>query len=73
MMWMLLKPITYQSGYVIDDPIDVSQTFGSSTFEPQTSQPTTPEQSSAIPPTPRSLTEDEFFTSDAEPVLNLHQ
>ena len=64
-----LKPITYQSGYVINDPIDVSQTFGSSTFEPQTSQPTTPEQSSAIPPTPRSLAEDDFFTSDAEPVL----
>lgn len=64
-----LKPITYRSGYVIDDPVDVSQTYGSLTFQPQTSQPTTPEPSSVIPPAPRSLTEDDFFTSDAEPVL----
>lgn len=64
-----LRHLTYQSGYVIDDPVDVSQTYGSLTFQPQTSQPTTPETSSAIPPTPRSLTEDDFFTSDAEAVL----
>lgn len=63
-----LKPITYQPGYVIDDPVDVSQAFGSATFQPQTSQPTTPEPSSAIPQTPRSITEDDFFTSDAEPL-----
>jgi hypothetical protein len=35
-----LRQITYNAGYVNDDNIDVTQTYGSDSFEPQTRQPT---------------------------------
>ena len=61
-----LMPKPYKPGYMIDDPIDISQTFGSDIFQPQTRQETRDVQPPSISQTPRSVTEEDFFASDFE-------
>jgi len=48
--WIMreLRPITYDYGYVNDDEVDVAETYGSDSFEPQTRKSTQSARYSAI-------------------------